>query len=117
MSFHQALDLIFKLNETTVGCIRDILRKTDFLDRFSKVSWVIPTFVVIEGEVLYKINMVIKDLDLEPKIDIMMMDFLNPSQWKELSKEMGSEILPSGDGSREETFKPISRLIAKEKLK
>nr|GEW51287.1 hypothetical protein [Tanacetum cinerariifolium] len=36
---------------------------------------------------------------------------------KELSKEMGSEILPSGDGSRRKTFKPIAILIAKEKLK
>ncbi|GKG04896.1 hypothetical protein Tco_0315283, partial [Tanacetum coccineum] len=45
------------------------------------------------------INMVIKDLDSGPKIDAMMRDFLDPSRWKELSKEMSSKILPSGDGS------------------
>nr|GEV97178.1 retrovirus-related Pol polyprotein from transposon TNT 1-94 [Tanacetum cinerariifolium] len=49
MSFHQALDLIFKLDETTVGCTRDILRQKDCLDWLSEVPLVIPTFVVIEG--------------------------------------------------------------------
>ncbi|GJX47753.1 hypothetical protein Tco_0272943 [Tanacetum coccineum] len=46
------------------------------------------------------IDIVIKDLDLEPKIDAMMRDFLNSSWWKKLSKETGSGILLSGDGSR-----------------
>nr|GEW45730.1 hypothetical protein [Tanacetum cinerariifolium] len=79
-----------KLDETMDECTRDILRKRDFFDRFREVSWVIPTFVVIEGE----------NLDLEPKIDAMMRDFLeSPSRRKELSKETGSKILPSGDGS------------------
>ncbi|GJW74128.1 hypothetical protein Tco_0133498, partial [Tanacetum coccineum] len=41
-----------------------------------------------------EIDMVIKDLDLEPKIDAMMRDFLDPSRWKELSKETSSKILP-----------------------
>ncbi|GKB80467.1 hypothetical protein Tco_0947362 [Tanacetum coccineum] len=50
MSFHQALDLIFEFDETTVGCTRDILRQRDCLDRLSDVPWVVPTFVVIEGE-------------------------------------------------------------------
>nr|GEY95210.1 hypothetical protein [Tanacetum cinerariifolium] len=49
-----------------------------------------------------KIDMVIKDLDLEPKIDAMMKDFLNSSRWKKLSKEKGREILPSGDESSRE---------------
>ncbi|GJV08753.1 hypothetical protein Tco_1346409 [Tanacetum coccineum] len=36
---------------------------------------------------------------------------ISSSRWKELSKEIVSEILPSGDGSREKTFKPIASLI------
>ncbi|GKA33682.1 hypothetical protein Tco_0720111 [Tanacetum coccineum] len=43
--------------------------------------------------------------------------FRGPSRWKELSKETGSKILPSGDGSCWKTFKPIACLIAKGKLK
>ncbi|GJV31136.1 hypothetical protein Tco_1391536 [Tanacetum coccineum] len=46
------------------------------------------------------INVVVKYLHLEPKIDAMMRDFLDSPQWEELNKETGSEILPSGDGSR-----------------
>ncbi|GJZ77673.1 hypothetical protein Tco_0642345 [Tanacetum coccineum] len=39
-----------------------------------------------------KRDMIIKNLDLEPKIDAMMREFLDsPSRWKELSKEIGSE--------------------------
>ncbi|GJW50564.1 hypothetical protein Tco_0091915 [Tanacetum coccineum] len=159
------------LNETTVGCTRDIVRQRDCLDRFSEVSWVIPALAVIESEILYEfsrffdafvtklttsrmidglpcggIDMVVKDLALEPKIDTMMRDFLkeilktspyfekrftmmllehqdviskfgSSSRWEKVSKEMGSEILPSGDGSRGKTFKPIASLIAKGKLK
>ena len=52
MSYHQALDLIFELDEATVGCTRDILRQRDCLERFGEIPWVIPTFVFIEGEVL-----------------------------------------------------------------
>nr|GEZ62870.1 hypothetical protein [Tanacetum cinerariifolium] len=51
MSFHQALDLVFELDETTVGCTQDILGQRYFLNQFSEVPWVVPTFVVIEGEV------------------------------------------------------------------
>ncbi|GKC96168.1 hypothetical protein Tco_1161610 [Tanacetum coccineum] len=87
--------------------------------------------------------MVVKYLYLEPKIDTMMRDFLeyvlgtspcfgkrftllllehqdvisefkSSPRWKELSKETGSEIPPSGDGSRGKTFKAIASLIAKE---
>ncbi|GKB19896.1 hypothetical protein Tco_0853819 [Tanacetum coccineum] len=46
-----------------------------------------------------EIDMVIKDIDLEPKIDAMARDFFDPSRWKELSKKTSSEILSSGDGS------------------
>nr|GEU73324.1 hypothetical protein [Tanacetum cinerariifolium] len=113
MSFHQALDLIFELDEAVVKCTRDILRQIDFLDRLSKLPWVVLTFIVIDGE----IDMVIKDLDLEPKFDAMIRDFLYPSWWKELSKETSSKILPCGDGSCWKMFKPIASLIVKGKLK
>ncbi|GJY80247.1 hypothetical protein Tco_0492998 [Tanacetum coccineum] len=63
------------------------------------------------------IDMVIKDLDLDLKVDAIMRDFLVPSWWKELSKEMSSKILSCGDGSCWKTFKPIASLIAKGKLK
>ncbi|GKG21384.1 hypothetical protein Tco_0383979, partial [Tanacetum coccineum] len=58
------------------------------------------------------IDMVIKNLDFEPKIDAMMRDFLDRSQWTELSKESGSKILPCGDGSCWKAFKLIASLIA-----
>nr|GEV21672.1 hypothetical protein [Tanacetum cinerariifolium] len=80
MSFHQALDLIFNLDEVAVRCTRDILRQRDCLDRLSEIPWVILTFVVIEGE------------DIVAK-------FCSPSRWKELSKETSSKILPCGDGT------------------
>ncbi|GKF46875.1 hypothetical protein Tco_0136677, partial [Tanacetum coccineum] len=57
-------------------------------------------------------DMVIKNLDLEPKIDAMMRDFLDPSRWKELRKETSSKILPCGDGSCWKTLKPVASLIA-----
>nr|GEV25545.1 hypothetical protein [Tanacetum cinerariifolium] len=50
MSFHQALDLILELDKTAVGCTWDILRQSDRLDRLSKIPWVVPNFIVIEGE-------------------------------------------------------------------
>ncbi|GJZ83570.1 hypothetical protein Tco_0648743 [Tanacetum coccineum] len=72
---------------------------------------------LIDGSPYDGIDMVIKDLYLEPKIDAMMRDVLDPSQWKELSKETSSKILPCGDGSDWKTFKPIASLITKGKLK
>ncbi|GJZ32995.1 hypothetical protein Tco_0578431 [Tanacetum coccineum] len=54
---------------------------------------------LVNGSSCDGINMVIKDLDLESKINAMMRDFLYPSLWKELSKETSSKILPCGDGS------------------
>ncbi|GKD78427.1 hypothetical protein Tco_1341048 [Tanacetum coccineum] len=51
MSFHQALNLILDLDEAVVRCTRDMMRKTDFIDRLSEIPWVISTFVVIEGEI------------------------------------------------------------------
>nr|GEX39383.1 hypothetical protein [Tanacetum cinerariifolium] len=44
-------------------------------------------------------------------------EFCGPSQWKELSKEISSKILPGGDRSCRKMFKPIASLIAKGKLK
>nr|GEZ12233.1 hypothetical protein [Tanacetum cinerariifolium] len=96
MSFHQALNLILKLDEAAIGCTRDILRQRDFLDRLSEIPWVVPTFVVIKGE-----DIVVK--------------FCNPSRWKELSKETSSKILPCGDGSFWKTL--VASLIAKRKFK
>nr|GEZ35648.1 hypothetical protein [Tanacetum cinerariifolium] len=61
------------------------------------------------------IDMVIKNLDLEPK-DIVA-EFCGPSRGKELSKESGSKILSCGDGSCWKTFKPIASLITKGELK
>ncbi|GKE89315.1 hypothetical protein Tco_1566790 [Tanacetum coccineum] len=64
-----------------------------------------------------KRDMIIKNLNLKLTIDAMMRDFLDPSRWKELSKETTSEILPCGDGSCWKTFKPVASLIVKGKLK
>nr|GEW44259.1 hypothetical protein [Tanacetum cinerariifolium] len=83
--------LIFELDETTVGCTQDIMS------------------LLVNGSPCDRIDMIIKDLDLEPKIDAMMRDFLD--------KETSSKILLSGDGSRGETFKPIVSLVSKGKLK
>ncbi|GJS27375.1 hypothetical protein Tco_0487995 [Tanacetum coccineum] len=47
----------------------------------------------------------------------LFREFCSPSQWKELSKEMSSKILPCGDGSCWKTFKLIASLIEKGKLK
>nr|GEY00103.1 hypothetical protein [Tanacetum cinerariifolium] len=72
---------------------------------------------LIDGSPCSGIDMVITNLDLEPKVDTMMWDFLDLSRWKELSKEMSSKILSCGDGSRRKIFKPIASLITKGKLK
>ncbi|GJU21695.1 hypothetical protein Tco_1155037 [Tanacetum coccineum] len=62
-----------------------------------------------------KRDMIIENLDLEPKINAMMRNFLeSPSRWKELSKETSSKILPSRDGSCRKTLKLIASLIAKD---
>ncbi|GJV80068.1 retrotransposon protein, putative, ty1-copia subclass [Tanacetum coccineum] len=55
LCFHQALDLMFELDEAAVGFTRDILRQRDCLDRLSETPWVVPTFIVIEGEVLVEL--------------------------------------------------------------
>ncbi|GKA28968.1 hypothetical protein Tco_0715213 [Tanacetum coccineum] len=68
---------------------------------------------LVNGSSCDGIDMVIKDLDLDLKVDAMMRDFLDPSRWKELSKETSSKILPCGDGSCWKTFKPIASLITK----
>ncbi|GKB75551.1 hypothetical protein Tco_0942446, partial [Tanacetum coccineum] len=100
---------------------------------------------LVNGSSCDGIDMIIKKLNLEQKIDAMMREFLeyvletspcfyerlslmllehkdviaefySPSWWKELSKETSSKILPYGDGSRWKIVKPIARLIAKGKL-
>nr|GFB62327.1 hypothetical protein [Tanacetum cinerariifolium] len=63
------------------------------------------TSQLVNGSSCDGIDMVIKNLDLESKIDAMMRDFLDPSRWNELSKETSSKILPCGDGSCWKTFK------------
>nr|GEX90577.1 hypothetical protein [Tanacetum cinerariifolium] len=109
--------LNFELDETMVRCTRDIMRCRDSLDQFSKVSW-LATGCLVNGSPCGRIDMIIEDLDLEPKIDAMARDFLeSPYRWKELSKETSSKILPSRDGSRREMFKPITSLVLKGKLK
>nr|GEW73266.1 Gag-Pol polyprotein [Tanacetum cinerariifolium] len=66
MSLHQALDLIFELDETTVGCTRDILRQRDCLDQLSEVPLVVPTFVVIKGEEIWlRVHRMMKGSDIE----------------------------------------------------
>ncbi|GKF22849.1 hypothetical protein Tco_0075171, partial [Tanacetum coccineum] len=72
MSFHQALDLIFELDEATVGCTWDILRQRDCLDWLSELN----TGRLIDGSSCGGIDMIIEDLDLEPKNDTMMREFL-----------------------------------------
>nr|GEZ61882.1 hypothetical protein [Tanacetum cinerariifolium] len=108
MSFHQALDLIFELDEAAIGCTRDILRQSNFLDRLREIHWVVPAFVVIEGERFSMLSLEHQDI---------IAKFYGPSRWKELSKETSSKILPCGGGSCWKTFKPIASLIANGKLK
>ncbi|GJT60766.1 hypothetical protein Tco_1004299 [Tanacetum coccineum] len=62
-----------------------------------------------------KRDMIVKKMDLKPKIDAMRRDLLDPSRWKELSKETSSKILSCGDGSCWKTFKPIASLISVER--
>nr|GEU42507.1 reverse transcriptase domain-containing protein [Tanacetum cinerariifolium] len=116
MSSYHTLDLIFELDETTVRWTRDIMRHRDSLDRFSEISW-LATGHLVNGSPCDRIDMIIENLDMEPKIDAMVRDFLeSPSRWKELRKEMSSKILASGDGSRRKTLKLIASLIRNEHL-
>ncbi|GJX76403.1 hypothetical protein Tco_0323214 [Tanacetum coccineum] len=89
----------------------------DFLRFFDVLIAKLASGGMINFTLKMKRYMIIENLDFEPKINAMMRDFLNPSRWKELSKETGSEILLSGDGSCGEMFKPIASLIANGKLK
>ncbi|GKA63889.1 hypothetical protein Tco_0763495, partial [Tanacetum coccineum] len=72
MSFHQALDLIFELDEAAVECTLDISRQRFFSISVTKLT----TGRLVNGSSCDGIDMVIKDLDLEPKVDAMMRDFL-----------------------------------------
>nr|GEX46977.1 hypothetical protein [Tanacetum cinerariifolium] len=70
---------------------------------------------LVNGSSCNRIDIVIRNLDFEPK-DIIA-EFCGPSWWKGLSKETSSKIIPFGDGSCRKAFKLISSLIAKGKLK
>ncbi|GJZ88787.1 hypothetical protein Tco_0660569 [Tanacetum coccineum] len=100
----------------------------DDFPRFSMIFQDFPRFVgiliaefasggAVNLALKMKGDMVIKNLNLMPTINATMRDFLDPFQWKELSKETSSKILPCGDGSCWKTFKPVASLIAKGKLK
>ncbi|GJS41570.1 retrovirus-related pol polyprotein from transposon TNT 1-94 [Tanacetum coccineum] len=66
---------------------------------------------LVNGSSCDESDMVIKDLDLEPKINAIMRDFLEPSRWKELSKETSSKILPcDGVGSKRYHIVPYEEL-------
>ncbi|GJX25328.1 hypothetical protein Tco_0231624 [Tanacetum coccineum] len=54
-------------------------------------------------------DMIIENLDFEPKIYAMMREFLNSSWWEKLSKETGS--FPSGDGSRGPEFVECTSIL------
>nr|GEX80407.1 hypothetical protein [Tanacetum cinerariifolium] len=105
--------------EDTAGSKLD---ETLFQELWLPSRWILWRFIMkrttgrlVNGSSCGGINMIMKDLDLEPK-DIIAK-FYGPSWWKELSKETSSKILPCGDRSCRKTFKPIASLIAKGKLK
>ncbi|GJS32090.1 hypothetical protein Tco_0530472 [Tanacetum coccineum] len=101
-SFHPfEVDLVFELEKSPVRCIRDALRCRNGFDWFDEFFCFIPTFMVVEGEVLnnfprfvailiaefsaggavnlalkMKGDMIIENLDLKPTINAMMRDFL-----------------------------------------
>nr|GEZ34960.1 MAK10-like protein [Tanacetum cinerariifolium] len=60
------VELILELDEVAVGCTRDILGKRDFLNRLSAILW-LATGRLVNGSSFGEIDMVIKDLNLEPK--------------------------------------------------
>ncbi|GJW68718.1 hypothetical protein Tco_0123142 [Tanacetum coccineum] len=96
--------------------------KNEILNDFPRFLGVLITNLVADSVVNFTFemngDMFKENLDLEPKIDAMMRDFLkSPSRWEELSKETSSNMLPSGDGSCWKKFKPIASLTAKGKLK
>ncbi|GKA10356.1 hypothetical protein Tco_0689789 [Tanacetum coccineum] len=63
----------------------------EVLNDFSRFFGILVAEFVAGGAVnlalKMKGDMIIKNLDLKPIIDAMMRDFLDPSWWKELSKE------------------------------
>nr|GEW82911.1 hypothetical protein [Tanacetum cinerariifolium] len=65
----------FQAHETTIGCTQDILRQRDCLDRLSEIPW-LTIDQLIDSSSCGEIDMVIRYLVLEPKIDAMMRDFL-----------------------------------------
>ncbi|GKA04530.1 hypothetical protein Tco_0683650 [Tanacetum coccineum] len=144
MSFHQALNLFLELDEVTIRCTWDILRQRDCLDRLSEIPCLHRQIVngsscdgcdkVIKnvvggqgdgGQISY-CRAVVEESGCGP-LRLYMVVLLGlwcqggeieyvrrPSQWKELSKETSSKILPCGDRSCWKTFKLIASLIVKE---
>nr|GEU79654.1 acetyl-coenzyme A synthetase, chloroplastic/glyoxysomal isoform X2 [Tanacetum cinerariifolium] len=55
--------------------IQDILRQSDCLDRLREIPW-LTTGRLVNGSLCDGIDMVIKNLDLEPKVYAMVRDFL-----------------------------------------
>ncbi|GJX44209.1 hypothetical protein Tco_0260885 [Tanacetum coccineum] len=104
-SFHSfEASLVFELEKSPVKCFRDAMGYSNGLDRFDEFIYFIPTFMVVEGEVLndfprfigvlitefaasgavnltlkIKGDMIIKKLDLKPMIYAMMRDFWSKS--------------------------------------
>ncbi|GJY87198.1 hypothetical protein Tco_0501826 [Tanacetum coccineum] len=94
--------MVFELEKSSVRCFQDVLRCRNGLDQFDEFFCFIPTFMVVEGEVLndfprfvgvliaefaadnavnlalkMKGDMIIENLDLKPTIDAVMRDFLD----------------------------------------
>nr|GEW97362.1 hypothetical protein [Tanacetum cinerariifolium] len=84
------------LNEDDIPISREEEAKFMQTFFFSVSVTKLTTGRLVNGSSCSGIDMVIKDLDLEPKVDAMMREFLEPSQWNELSKETSSKILPCG---------------------
>nr|GEU35595.1 hypothetical protein [Tanacetum cinerariifolium] len=97
---------IFHAVLSVVGTIVDLTRGRFFGIYVTKLT----TDQLVNGSSCGGIDMVIKDLDLEPK-DVIM-EFCSPSRWKELSKKTSSKILPCGD---ESCWKMYQRFLMREK--
>ncbi|GKA14578.1 hypothetical protein Tco_0694224 [Tanacetum coccineum] len=91
--------------------------KSEILNDFPRFLDILIMEFAADGAVNFALkmerDMITENLDLEPKIDAMMRDFLDPSRWKKLSKETSRKILLGGDGSCRMTFKPIAGFVIK----
>nr|GEY12345.1 hypothetical protein [Tanacetum cinerariifolium] len=110
--FNEGLFGIFHAILCVVGTTVDFTRSSDFvhLGFFGVEVIKLTTGRLVNGSSCDEIDMVIKNLDLEPK-DIVA-EFYGPSRQKELCKESDIKILPCGDGCCWKAFKPIASLIA-----